>query len=180
LKEEEMKFGLKTWILLLGLGLLFALASRPVTWAAPGQNPYRQTVPTRTPVPPPTSPPTEEPPPQPTATPTSTPTATPTTEVVVVPTATEELTATPTETATVTPSATATATASSTATSTPSATPEEEAVEASPVLSPTPEEIEESEAGELPDEGSGFPFCWVGLGLIILGALLWLFARRRA
>ncbi|MFP4343711.1 MAG: hypothetical protein ACLFU8_03355 [Anaerolineales bacterium] len=171
-----MKFGIKTWILVLVLVLLFALASRPVTWAAPGQNPHRQTVPTRTPSPMPTTPPTEEPPPPPQPTPTPTPTATPTTGAVVAPTATEEPTATPTETATLTPSATAT----STSTPSPTATPEEEPVEASPVLSPTPGDVEEPEAVAMPDEERGFPFCWVGLGLIIVGALLWLLARRRA
>ncbi|MGQ9468050.1 MAG: hypothetical protein ACUVSG_10495, partial [Anaerolineae bacterium] len=52
--------------------LLVGLAVGPDLWAAPGQSPHRQTVPTRTPVPPPTEPPPPPPPP-----PSEPPTATP-------------------------------------------------------------------------------------------------------
>ena len=44
------------WLVLLGI-LAMGLAVGPDLWAAPGQSPARQTVPTRTPVPPPTEPP---------------------------------------------------------------------------------------------------------------------------
>jgi hypothetical protein len=65
------------WLALIGL-LVVGLAVGPDLWAAPGQAPHRQTVPTRTPVPPPTEPPppSGETPAAPTATPVP-PTATP-------------------------------------------------------------------------------------------------------
>lgn len=50
------------WVVVVGI-LMAGLAFGPDLWAAPGQNLGRQTVPTRTPVPPP---PTEPPPDQPT------------------------------------------------------------------------------------------------------------------
>jgi hypothetical protein len=46
-------------LVILTVAALVILSPRPGIWAAPGQNPHRQTVPTRTPVPQPT---TEEPP----------------------------------------------------------------------------------------------------------------------
>jgi len=46
-------------LVILTVAVLVTLSPRPGTWAAPGQNPHRQTVPTRTPEPQPT---TEEPP----------------------------------------------------------------------------------------------------------------------
>ncbi len=70
------------WLVLLGI-LVVGLAVGPDLWAAPGQSPARQTVPTRTPPPPPTEPPppppppTEPPPDQPSPTPTATVEATP-------------------------------------------------------------------------------------------------------
>ena len=57
------------WIVLFVM-LTVALMTGPDLWAAPGQSPARQTVPTRTPVPSPTeppTPPTTEPMPTPTA-----------------------------------------------------------------------------------------------------------------
>ncbi|MCK4314331.1 MAG: hypothetical protein KAX24_01035 [Anaerolineae bacterium] len=57
------------WIVLFVM-LTMALMNGPDLWAAPGQSPARQTVPTRTPVPSPT-----EPPPPPTTQPMPTPTA---------------------------------------------------------------------------------------------------------
>jgi len=63
-----MKVGIRKsffWVVLLGV-LAVGLVTGSDLWAAPGQNPGRQTVPTRTPVPPP---PTEPPPPPPTETP---------------------------------------------------------------------------------------------------------------
>jgi len=70
---RRITFGL----VLLGI-LVLGLAAGPALWAAPGQNPTRQTVPTRTPtLPPPTEtrsvPPTSKPPANP---PTPVPTAT--------------------------------------------------------------------------------------------------------
>lgn len=56
--------------LVLSVMLTVALMTGPDLWAAPGQSPARQTVPTRTPVPSPTeppTPPTTEPVPTPTA-----------------------------------------------------------------------------------------------------------------
>lgn len=54
------------WIVVLGI-VMIGLAAGPDLWAAPGQSPARQTVPTRTPQPPPTKPPPPptEPPPSP-------------------------------------------------------------------------------------------------------------------
>ena len=66
------------WAVVLGI-LMVALAAGPDLWAAPGQSPARQTVPTRTPQPPPTEPPpppTEPPPPPPADQPTPVPSAT--------------------------------------------------------------------------------------------------------
>jgi hypothetical protein len=60
------------WIVVLGI-LMVGLAAGPDLWAAPGQSPGRQTVPTRTPQPPPTEPPPPPPPPPPTDQPTSPP-----------------------------------------------------------------------------------------------------------
>lgn len=48
------------WLVLLGL-LAVGLIAGPELWAAPGQNPARQTVPTKTPEQPPTSEPTSSP-----------------------------------------------------------------------------------------------------------------------
>jgi hypothetical protein len=63
-------------LLVIVLGILMAgLATGPGLWAAPGQSPARQTVPTRTPTP---SPPTETPSPPPKTKPKPTPTPTPT------------------------------------------------------------------------------------------------------
>ncbi|MBN1813138.1 MAG: LysM peptidoglycan-binding domain-containing protein [Anaerolineae bacterium] len=89
-----MKQGMLSIVLL--ATLVFAVFTGPDLWAAPGQDPYRQTVPTETP---PTSPvvtetptPTEEPPtetptftPIPTLIPTSTPTTIPTTAATSIP-----------------------------------------------------------------------------------------------
>jgi len=53
------------WIVIM-VAFLLVVSAGPDLWAAPGQSPERQTVPTRTPVPPPTEPPpppTEPPPP---------------------------------------------------------------------------------------------------------------------
>jgi len=61
------------WVVVVGI-LMAGLAFGPDLWAAPGQNLGRQTVPTRTPVPPP---PTEPPPPPPTEPPPSPPTEPP-------------------------------------------------------------------------------------------------------
>jgi len=82
--------------LLLGLALLLLPTITPVTWAAPGQSPARQTVPTRTPTDEPTlQPPTHTPQPSPTSTPTQKPKkkkkrpAEPTATAIPVPTAVE-------------------------------------------------------------------------------------------
>jgi LPXTG-motif cell wall-anchored protein len=60
------------WLVLFGI-LALGLAVGPDLWAAPGQSPARQTVPTKTPPRPPTEPPppppTEPPPPPPTSPP---------------------------------------------------------------------------------------------------------------
>jgi len=70
------------WVALFGV-LVVGLVAGPDLWAAPGQSPARQTVPTRTPEQPPTPEPTNPPPkpkpekPQPTAAPEVTPTASP-------------------------------------------------------------------------------------------------------
>jgi len=61
------------WLVLLGI-LAMGLVVGPDMWAAPEQNPARQTVPTRTPPSPP-SPPTRTPPSPPTQTPPSLPTS---------------------------------------------------------------------------------------------------------
>ena len=61
--EGRMKRGM-LWIVVLGI-LMAGLAAGPELWAAPGQSPGRQTVPTRTPQPPPTEPPPPPPPPPP-------------------------------------------------------------------------------------------------------------------
>ena len=71
-----MKRGI-LWIVVLGI-LMVGLAAGPDLWAAPGQSPGRQTVPTRTPQPPPTEPPPPPPPPdQPTSPPVDQPTSPP-------------------------------------------------------------------------------------------------------
>jgi hypothetical protein len=65
------------WLVLSGIIIMFGLSAQPDLWAAPGQNPARQTVPTRTPEQPPTPEPTQKPKPKdpdPTATPEVTPT----------------------------------------------------------------------------------------------------------
>ena len=65
------------WLVLSGI-LVFGLITKPDLWAAPGQSPARQTVPTRTPEQPPTPEPTKKPHPRnpdPTATTEVTPTA---------------------------------------------------------------------------------------------------------
>ncbi|NIV35641.1 MAG: hypothetical protein GWN58_41165 [Anaerolineae bacterium] len=59
------------WIVVLGI-LTLGLVAGPGLWAAPGQSPARQTVPTRTPT---ASPPTETPTPRPTSEPRPTSTA---------------------------------------------------------------------------------------------------------
>jgi len=59
------------WTVMLGI-LMVALAAGPDLWAAPGQSPARQTVPTRTPQPPPTEPPPPPPADQPTPVPSAT------------------------------------------------------------------------------------------------------------
>ena len=56
--ESKMKKGV-LWIIVLGI-LMIVLVTGPSLWAAPGQSPGRQTVPTRTSVPPPS--PTDLPP----------------------------------------------------------------------------------------------------------------------
>lgn len=65
------------WFVLLG-ALVIGLAAGPGLWAAPGQDPARQTVPTRTPQSPPTEspPPPTSPPSKPKDQPTPTPAAT--------------------------------------------------------------------------------------------------------
>ena len=63
-----MKRGI-LWLVLLGI-LMVGLTAGPDLWAAPGQSPARQTVPSPTPSPSPT-----EPPPPPTTQPVPTPTA---------------------------------------------------------------------------------------------------------
>ncbi|MGC9084331.1 MAG: hypothetical protein ACP5ME_14290, partial [Anaerolineae bacterium] len=73
------------WLVAIGV-LILGLAVGPELWAAPGQAPDRQTVPTRTPVPPPTEPP----PPPPSGETPAAPTATP-----VPPTATRPATRPP-------------------------------------------------------------------------------------
>lgn len=65
------------WLILAGI-LVSGLVTKPDLWAAPGQSPARQTVPTRTPEQPPTPEPTKKPKPKnpdPTAVPEVTPTA---------------------------------------------------------------------------------------------------------
>lgn len=59
------------WVVALGI-IMVGLAAGPDLWAAPGQSPVRQTVPTRTPT---SRPPTETPPPRPTSKPKPTSTA---------------------------------------------------------------------------------------------------------
>jgi hypothetical protein len=79
------KRGYEFWIILVGV-LIAAMAIGPDLWAAPGQYPERQTVPTRTP----TLLPTESLPPPPTATshpPKDQPTPVPTAAVEATPTA---------------------------------------------------------------------------------------------
>lgn len=64
------------WLILAGI-LVLGLVTKPDLWAAPGQSPARQTVPTRTPEQPPTPEPTKKPKPKnpdPTAAPEITPT----------------------------------------------------------------------------------------------------------
>jgi hypothetical protein len=64
------------WLVLSGI-LMLGLITKPDLWAAPGQSPARQTVPTRTPEQPPTPEPTKKPKPKkpdPTAAPEVTPT----------------------------------------------------------------------------------------------------------
>jgi hypothetical protein len=51
------------WLVLSGI-LMFGLVTKPDLWAAPGQSPARQTVPTRTPEQPPTPEPTKKPKPK--------------------------------------------------------------------------------------------------------------------
>ena len=51
------------WLVLSGI-LMFGLITKPDLWAAPGQSPARQTVPTRTPEQPPTPEPTKKPKPE--------------------------------------------------------------------------------------------------------------------
>ena len=70
------------WLVLLGV-LVMGLAVGPDLWAAPGQSPGRQTVPSRTPEPQPTEPPSSKPKPkdQPTPVPTPTVEVTPTAEL---------------------------------------------------------------------------------------------------
>jgi hypothetical protein len=66
------------WLVLSGIIIMFGLIAQPDLWAAPDQNPARQTVPTRTPEQPPTPKPTQKPKPKnpdPTAAPEVTPTA---------------------------------------------------------------------------------------------------------
>ena len=84
-----MKRNVRWLILLAVLAVAVRLAAEPDSWAAPGQSPERQTVPTRTPVASPTTPPPsptkspsskKNPPPAPTVAPTPTPT--PLSEVV--------------------------------------------------------------------------------------------------
>jgi hypothetical protein len=58
-------------LVLLGV-LTVGLTAGPSLWAAPGQDPARQTVPTRTPQPRPTNPPSKSPGEQPTSTPATT------------------------------------------------------------------------------------------------------------
>lgn len=72
----KMKKGM-LWLILAGI-LMLGLVTKPDLWAAPGQSPARQTVPTRTPEHPPTPKPTQKPKPKdpdPTAAPEDTPTA---------------------------------------------------------------------------------------------------------
>ena len=66
------------WLVIAGIMIMFGLIAQPDLWAAPGQNPARQTVPTRTPEQPPTPEPTSKPKPEkpnPTAAPEVAPTA---------------------------------------------------------------------------------------------------------
>jgi hypothetical protein len=67
------------WLILAGI-LVLGLVTKPDLWAAPGQSPARQTVPTRTPEQPPTPEPTKKPKPEnpdPATMPEVTPTAPP-------------------------------------------------------------------------------------------------------
>ncbi len=68
-----MKRGI-LWLVLLGI-LMVGLTAGPDLWAAPGQSPARQTVPTLTPSPSPTEPPPPPTSPPPTTQPMPTPTA---------------------------------------------------------------------------------------------------------
>lgn len=75
------------WVMALGI-LVMGLSTGRDLWAAPGQHPARQTVPTRTPVTPPTQPPpSPTKPPSPEKKPTTVPTATvaPTPAAEVIP-----------------------------------------------------------------------------------------------
>ena len=81
---------LRRMIIVLAIGIiLMGLASTTFVWAAPGQSPARQTLPTKTPVVPPTQEEKDKPTPVPTfATPTPTPglgTATPVATLVTPP-----------------------------------------------------------------------------------------------
>ena len=69
------------WVLALGI-LVMGLSTGRDLWAAPGQSPARQTVPTRTPVTPPTQPPSS---PKKEPAPTPTPTVAPTPVAEVIP-----------------------------------------------------------------------------------------------
>lgn len=68
------------WLILAGI-LVLGLVTKPDLWAAPGQSPARQTVPTRTPEQPPTPEPTKKPKPK-KPDPTAVPEVTPTTSTV--------------------------------------------------------------------------------------------------
>lgn len=157
--------------MLILLGILAAsLVASPDLWAAPGQNPARQTVPTRTPTPRP-QPPTWTPvPPTPIPSPTFTPTATATAPAAVMATATmAAATVTPTATAIHTPAAMATSTVVGPEVLTPLASLPPEGTP-----SPTPS------LRALPG-GSwviGAIFC-AGVGLAVLGLIMLLILRER-
>jgi LysM repeat protein len=114
---------MKQGMLLLALVGTLALGvfTGPDLWAAPGQNPYRQTLATATPPPSPVE--TETPTPTPTPTETPTPTFTETPTFTPTPTVTPTLTSTPTTTPTLTSTPTSTFTPSPTRTPAPTAVP---------------------------------------------------------
>ncbi len=177
-RAMKVKFG---WIVLLAV-VLAALAAVPDLWAAPGQSPHRQTVPTRTPSPGPTSPPTATQPPPPSATEPPPPPPSPTVTPPPSPTATPPPRP---------PSPTAAGAPAVTGTPSPSPVPSPTPLPLTPtaLLRPSPTTgvslawtpVPVPLGGSAASSGGISPLLIAGLGLIAAGLiLLFLFGRRRA